>query len=95
MYDILELKHYELESFDVSEKGKYYVLKVEGDRYIKVSDEARVIIDNIDGKSTLKQIASKVRMCGLNYTDSEIEKFIKENLIGNDLVKNQISVKKI
>lgn len=94
MYDILELKHYELESFDVSEKGKYYVLKVEGDRYIKVSDEARVIIDNIDGKSTLKQIASKVRMCGLNYTDSEIEKFIKENLIGNDLVKNQISVKK-
>lgn len=92
--DIIKLKSYTIDSFDVSELGDYYILVFENKIYLKVSSHAKFIIEQIDGKKTFQEILDDLNKKNINLNADELKEFIINRLFTNNLIENQKEKKK-
>lgn len=87
-YDNIELKEYQIDKMDVSEIGNYYVLTFSQRDHLKVSEKALKIFNCIDGESSIEEVCERLSFGGISITTDELQWFIKENIISNNLHKS-------
>ena len=82
---IPKLNSYKITKSDFSEKGEVYILEVISmSKFIKVNENTKNFLEEIDGISDYSQIANNLnKKYGLNLTEESVK-----NIIINDLGKN-------
>lgn len=83
-YDYLQIKDYESRIDDDK-----YVLSFSKKHHIKVSQLTKTILDSFDGKSTLEDISENLHNSGIEFSLSDLHKFVNEILIPNSLLIGQ------
>lgn len=88
-YDYLQIKGYECRMDDDK-----YVLSFSEKHHVKITQLAKVILDSFNGKRTLNDISSYLQNSGLDFSVSDLHKFVDEILIPNSLLTGQKEIKK-
>jgi putative peptide zinc metalloprotease protein len=87
-YDYLQVKKYESRMDDDK-----YVLSFSKKHHIKISQLTKTILDSFNDKNTLDDISANLRNNGLDFSISDLQKFVDEVLIPNSLLTGQKEVK--
>lgn len=66
----------------------FFVISVDGSRYLKISPKIKLIIDQFDGNSSKKEIIDNLEKIGISVSYAEIDYFLENYLIPNGIVGN-------
>jgi putative peptide zinc metalloprotease protein len=85
---ILTLIEYSIQQTDVSETDNQYVIAFANGRFIKVSENAKLIIDEVDGMRSFKEISDILNQKHqIDLSPEEIKKFLLTDLGSQGLIK--------
>jgi putative peptide zinc metalloprotease protein len=88
--DYIKVRDYEENKMDVSELGDFYVLSFSNKEHIKVSGQAKKIIEKFDGTKTIDEIIIELKKDNINFNRQDIERFINDFLISNSMTENSV-----
>lgn len=84
---VIRVKPYTKEKFDVNENGDYFVLTFSNTINFKVTDVAEFIISQFDGSRDVEQVLQVINEEGLKLEKDELNKFVDKFLLQNNLVE--------
>ena len=87
-YNYIKVKDYDINKFDVSEEGDFFVLSFSKDVHVKVSDLAKNIIEKLNGTKTLDQVREELRTDGVELSEEDMISFIDSHLKSKGLLEN-------
>ncbi|WP_455717526.1 hypothetical protein [Anaerosporobacter sp.] len=87
MEQVIRVKPYTKEKFDVNENGDYFVLSFSSTINFKVTDVAEFIISQFDGRRDVEEVLQVINDEGVQLEKDELNKFIDKFLIQNNLVE--------
>lgn len=86
--EYIKVRQYEESKMDVSEVGDYYLLSFSDKEHIKVSEQAKKIIEKFDGITSIDDILVSLRNDSIFMTMEDLNIFIKKYLLNNSLIEN-------
>lgn len=86
-YDYLKVKEYSLREEPCTDRGRFYVLSMENQHHVRVSELAKNIIEMFNGTRTLLQIKELLENQGIYLKHEELKEVVENILYKNALVE--------